>query len=122
MRINLIRFAAVAAFCCLPFQLQAVPFTLTIDGVDPAGPSTLPFGGTPTPLPGVFVGLGTCSTPGAPTPCIGTGVDLNTLSTPQQVADKNAEILNNTGVDPAFTNAVIFGFGFEMDQVIFHQL
>lgn len=98
-----------------PTLASAAQFTLTVAGVDPLTVPAVPLS---SPAPGMFVGLGVCSTsPLAGNACNGTGsVGMNPLRTAQDVLDTNR--LNGTD----FSNAATYGYGFELDQVIFHQL
>lgn len=112
------------ALAALPALASAAPYTLSIEGVDVNNlPVVTP--GTPlTVLPGMFVGLGNCDAPISPSNPVGTTntcvgnppVGTNPLATPQDVANNNALFGINS------SNAVIFGYGLTLDQVIFHQL
>ena len=112
------------ALAALPAFASAAPYTLSIEGVDVNNlPVVTP--GTPlTVLPGMFVGLGNCDAPISPNNPTGTSnactgnppVGTNPLATPQDVANNNALFSINS------SNAVIFGYGLTLDQVIFHQL
>ncbi|MCM8594085.1 hypothetical protein [Accumulibacter sp.] len=98
-----------------PALTSAAQFTLTVAGVDPL---TVPVAPLSSPAPGMFVGLGDCSAdPLAGNACNGTGsVGTNPLRTAQDVLDTNR--LNGTD----FSNAATYGYGFALDQVIFHQI
>ncbi|MCM8612316.1 hypothetical protein [Accumulibacter sp.] len=98
-----------------PTLTSAAQFTMTVAGVDPLTVPAVPLS---SPAPGMFVGLGVCSTnPADGNACNGTGsVGTNPLRTAQDVLDTNR--LNGTN----FSNAAIYGYGFALDQVIFHQI
>lgn len=112
------------ALAALPAFASAGAYTLSIEGVDVNNlPVVTP--GTPLAvLPGMFVGLGNCGTPISPSnppgttnACTGSpSVATNPLATAQDVTDNNAAFSINS------SNAVIFGYGLTLDQVIFHQL
>jgi hypothetical protein len=108
-----------AAFVIAPAMASAAPYTLTIDGVDPnSPPDVLAPGYTPTVRPGMFVALGNCvqavGVSGACDVPQTVPVDLNTLATPTDVQNYNTANVTN------LTNAVIFGYGLNVDQLIFH--
>ena len=112
------------ALAALPAFASAAPYTLTIEGVDVNSLPTVILGTPLTVGPGMFVGLGNCGTPISPSNPVGTtnacdgsvAVGTNPLATPQDVTDNNALFSINS------SNAVIFGYGLTLDQVIFHQL
>lgn len=99
----------------LPTMVSATQFTFTVAGVDPL---TVPAAPLAQPLPGMFVGLGVCSSdPLAANACTGSpAVGLNPLRTALDVQNNN--VLNGTN----FSNAATYGYGFQLDQVIFHQI
>ncbi len=107
------------ALAALPAFASAAPYTLSIEGVDVNNPST-PL----AVLGGMFVGLGNCGTligssnpSGTTNDCTGNPpVATNPLATPQDVTANNALFNINS------SNAVIFGYGLPLDQVIFHRL
>ena len=110
-----------AAVLALP--AAALAYVITIDGFDPvttAAPPAGPAGPNPNnPYPGMFVGLGDCVGPGFDNSCTGSPViSNNPLDTQAAVDSVNA--LNNLIPPNAYTYAAIAGFGFKLDQVIFH--
>ena len=105
------RFLAALTFAASGWA-AAAPYTLTIEGVDPGTVPVVPLGAL---LPGMFVGLGDCGQ-GVSDPCNGLPpIALNPLATAQDVIDANT--LDGTN----FSNAAIYGYGFALDQLIFHS-
>ena len=107
-----------AAVLAVPTAASALPFTISIDGVNPLtliAPPPGPPGPDPNnPYPGVFVGLGDC-VPAGPNACTGVPpISNNPLMSPLDVANQNS-LFGTT-----YSNAAIAGFGFPVDQVVFH--
>lgn len=120
MKFSKLHASLIALAISLPLQSHAALFSLTIDGVDPAGPGGI-FTGTTSPLPGVFVGLGNCNSPGAP--ASGPSPGCNGLAEPNTLNSAAAvdawKLAHNS---PTTTNAVIYGFNFPLDQILFHKI
>ncbi|HOL63899.1 MAG TPA: PEP-CTERM sorting domain-containing protein [Accumulibacter sp.] len=120
MKFSKLRASFIALAISLPFQAHADLFSLTIDGVDPAGPGGI-FTGSASPLPGVFVGLGNCNSPGAPA----SGPDPQCNGLAERNLLDSAAAVDAWKVDhnsPTTTNAVIYGFNFPLDQILFHKI
>ena len=113
-----------AATLALPTVASA--YVITIVGYDPVT-TTAPPAGAPgpnpnNPFPSVFVGLGDCgtvsTTPAVPNSCVAPPIGISNLN------NQAAVNTNNTlfGLVPphAYTYAAIAGYGFKLDQVIFH--
>ena len=120
MRLHFLVGLITAATLALPTAASA--YVITIVGYDPLT-TTAPPAGAPgpnpnNPFPSVFVGLGDCVGPGFPNSCVGSPtppIGTNPMANPADVVTQN--ILHGTN----YTNAAIAGYGFNLDQVIFHS-
>ena len=113
-----------AAALALPTAASA--YIISIAGYDPVT-TTAPPAGPPgpnpnNPYPSVFVGLGNCgttsTTPAVDNSCQAPPIGINNLNNQAAVDSNNA--LFGLVFPHAYTYAAIAGFGFKLDQVIFH--